>query len=167
MATDAPAGPVRRKHRIWIVVALLVAAAGGGFAASQSTKSNGGGSGSSAGQASFFELRQVIDSKGALGAPIVTAADVQAATAFQVPSGETWTVEVHLDAAGTAALADATARLVDAPSPENELAMVVDGRVVTSPTVMASITSGDVVISGNFTEHEAKSLADRLTAAAG
>jgi preprotein translocase subunit SecD len=167
MTADAQNQPVRRKPRTAFAVALLVAAAACGIAAFLWARSNGDGSGGSAGQTSFFEMRQVIDSKGALGPAIVTAADVRAATAIQVPTGETWAVEVRLDQAGTTTLADVTAHLVDAPSPQNQLAMVVDGRVVSSPAVMAPITEGEVQITGNFTEDDAISLADRLAAVAG
>ncbi len=166
MTEDAHTGSARKKPRTAIVVVLLVAAAGG-VATFLSTRPSGDGSGSSGGQASLFEMRQVIDSKGSLGPPIVTSADVQAATAIQVPTRETWAVAVRLDPAGTTALANATARLVDAPSPQNQLAMLVYGRVVASPTVMAPITGGEVQITGNFTEDEAKSLANRLAAATG
>lgn len=167
MTAGTQAGRARRKPRTAIIIALLVATAAGGVTAFLLTRANGDGSADSGAQAGFFEMRQVLDSKGALGAALVTAADVRTATAIAVPTGETWAVEVRLDPTGTRALADATSRLVDAPSPQNQLAIVVDGRVVSSPVVMGPITSGAVQITGNFTEAEAKSLADRLTAAAG
>jgi preprotein translocase subunit SecD len=46
----------------------------------------------------------------------------------------------------------------------SRIAIVVDGRIVSAPTVQAPITSGNVVVTSGLTEREARSLATRLDA---
>ena len=95
-----------------------------------------------------------------LGARIVDASDVENAGAVpDAPPGSGWSVSVNLTADGTAALETATETTVG-----SRIAIVVDGRIVSEPTVAAPITSGDVVVASGLTEREAASLASRLDA---
>ena len=64
---------------------------------------------------------------------------------------------MNLTADGTAAFQTATETTVG-----SRIAIVVDGRIVSAPTVQAPITSGDVVVTSGLTEREARSLATRL-----
>ena len=95
-----------------------------------------------------------------LGPRIVDASDVENAAAHpDAPPSSGWSVSVNLTADGTAALETATETAVG-----SRIAIVVDDRVVSAPTVAAPITSGDVVVASGLTEREATSLASRLDA---
>ena len=98
------------------------------------------------------------DTKYRLGPPVVTPGDVMSATANSAGSG--WAVNVALDPAGSAAVASATHGLFG-----EQLAMLVDGLVVSAPFVQDPITTGRLQITGGFTEDIAKSLASQLNPA--
>ena len=66
---------------------------------------------------------------------------------------------MNLTADGTAAIQTATESAVG-----SRIAIVVDGRIVSAPTVQAPIASGDVVVASGLTEREARALATRLDA---
>ncbi len=68
-------------------------------------------------------------------------------------------MSVHLTADGTAALETATEAYRG-----SQIAIVVDGRIVSAPTVAAPITGGDVVVANALTERAATSLAMHLDA---
>lgn len=61
-------------------------------------------------------------------------------------------VTIRFDGAGTDAFRDLTTRLTDLAPPLNQLAIVVDDRVVSAPSVQETITAGEVVISGEGDE---------------
>jgi preprotein translocase subunit SecD len=63
--------------------------------------------------------------------------------------------------AGSAKFAAATQRLLN-----KQLAIVLDGTIQSAPTVQSAITGGQGVITGNFTEKEAKNLAVVLNSGA-
>ncbi|MFB6721733.1 hypothetical protein ACFCV3_16275 [Kribbella sp. NPDC056345] len=86
--------------------------------------------------------------------------DVQAIADTQ---GTGWLVMLTLDAAGTKTFATLTGQLVKARPPANQLAIVVNDRVVSAPSVSAPITGGRVQIAGSFTSKEAKQLAADIT----
>ena len=93
-----------------------------------------------------------------LGPGIVDANDVENAAAVpDAPPSSGWSVSVNLTGDGTAALQTATETTVG-----SRIAIVVDGRIVSAPTVQAPIASGDVVVTSGLTEREARSLATRL-----
>ena len=95
-----------------------------------------------------------------LGPRIVDASDVEIAGAIpDAPPSSGWSVSVNLTADGTAAFQTATESAVG-----SKIAIVVDGRIVSAPTVQATIASGDVVVTSGLTEREATSLASRLDA---
>lgn len=84
---------------------------------------------------------------------------IESATAG-IPEGqEAWVVTLDLDAEATRTFADLTAELAVS---RLQVAVVVDGRVVTAPLVQAPIADGRLQISGDFTEESATALADRL-----
>ncbi|GAA1664863.1 hypothetical protein GCM10009745_03290 [Kribbella yunnanensis] len=86
--------------------------------------------------------------------------DVQASADTQ---GTGWLVTLTLDSAGTKTFATLTGQLVKAKPPANQLAIVVNDRVVSAPSVSAPITAGRVQISGNFTSKQAKQLVADIT----
>src|SRR5918995_1200028 len=75
--------------------------------------------------------------------------------------GQGWQINFDLTGRGSDIVADVTTRLVD-----RQLAIVVDERVISAPTVRDPITTGTGQITGNFTERSAKDLATQLNAGA-
>jgi len=75
-----------------------------------------------------------------------------------------WAVNIVFDAEGTEEFATISQRLVGFPqgSAQNRFAMVLDGWVISAPSMNAQITDGRAQISGNFTQESAKTLADQL-----
>lgn len=55
-----------------------------------------------------------------------------------------------------------TARVYQESPPRNQLALVVDGKVISSPAVQGPIPGGKVQITGNFTRDAARRIADQL-----
>ena len=70
-------------------------------------------------------------------------------------------VSLKLDEEGTALFAELTKRNLGKP-----IAIFLDNQPLSIPTVQSEITTGEAVISGNFTPQEAKELATRLNAGA-
>ncbi|MFE0459173.1 hypothetical protein ACFW1A_07900 [Kitasatospora sp. NPDC058965] len=101
--------------------------------------------------------------KFALGPVAVKGSDVADSTAGQQQGA--WTVNLRFDAEGSAAFAAMTGKLATQQDPANQLAIVLDGGVVSHPYVAQPITGGAAQISGNFTEQQAKTLAAQLSAA--
>ncbi|MFV0633527.1 protein translocase subunit SecD [Demequina sp.] len=58
--------------------------------------------------------------------------------------------------------AETTTRLVDLEAPRNQFAVVLDGVVITHPTVNVRIGNGEASITGNFTQEQAEQLANQL-----
>jgi preprotein translocase subunit SecD len=105
------------------------------------------------------------DPKVLLGPVRVSGRDVTVASAVLVPASpgpDRWQVDFTLDDEGTRALHEATSKLVG-----KQLAIVVDGVVLSAPTVQVPITQGQGAIVGSFTEQQAKALAAELTTTAG
>ena len=73
-----------------------------------------------------------------------------------------WAVYPTFDAAGTEAFADITTRLVSLPSPRNQFAAVLDGKVLIAPQTNAAITNGQPEITGQFTQEQAATIANQL-----
>ena len=73
-----------------------------------------------------------------------------------------WAVYPTFDAEGTEAFADITTRLVSLPSPRNQFAAVLDGKVLIAPQTNAAITDGRPEITGGFDQVQASTIADQL-----
>ena len=109
--------------------------------------------------------------KAVLGPVVITGANVDSASAALIGGTQDrpvieWVVNFELDSEGSDAFAEATTTAVSAPSPQNQIAIVVDRQVVSNPVVQDPITNGIGTISGNFTEETAKDLATVLNAGA-
>ena len=110
-------------------------------------------------------------SKYILGPVDVPGSDLSTASAGLVynNSGQStgeWGVDIQFNAAGTQAFATASKRLFDLKSTDqtrNRFAVVLDGNVITAPSMNAEITDGKAQITGNFTAKSAKSLANQLS----
>jgi preprotein translocase subunit SecD len=74
-----------------------------------------------------------------------------------------WVVNLTLDDEGGRLFEQLTAELSTKTPPQNQLAIVVRGRVVTAPTVMSPIPGGQVQISSNFTQSDAEKTAADIT----
>jgi preprotein translocase subunit SecD len=74
-------------------------------------------------------------------------------------SNGSWVVALALDDEGGKLFGELTAELAKQSPPANQLAIVVDDRVVSAPTVMSAITGGEVEISSGFSRDEAEKLA--------
>jgi len=98
-----------------------------------------------------------------LGPVIIDGDQVTDATAG-VPQGQlTWVVSLSFDDEGSQTFADATEALSANQSPQNQFAIVLDGEVVSAPSVSEQITGGQAQISGgSITEDSARSLASTL-----
>lgn len=106
-----------------------------------------------------------------LGPVDVKGANLDTATAGLVYNSQgqstgKWGVDLQFDAEGTKAFAEASQRLYDLESTDatrNRFAVVLDGNVITSPSMNSPITDGRAQISGNFTPASARALANQLS----
>lgn len=77
------------------------------------------------------------------------------------PAGQPgWTVVVQLDDDAAAGLADLT---YEVARTDGRIALVLDGAVLSAPTVNGVITTGQLQLSGDFSREDAELLAYRLT----
>ncbi|MFA6298020.1 MAG: hypothetical protein WC642_02550 [Nocardioides sp.] len=91
--------------------------------------------------------------------PASIVGGIESASA-EIPEGQLgWVVNIELDAGATDRFSDIAAELLDTGG---QFAVVLEGRILTAPTVNAPITNGELEISGNFSEESAEALADRL-----
>jgi len=79
-----------------------------------------------------------------------------------------WVVTLQFNPLGAALFSSATQGLSTAqpatatPTPSNQFAIVLDGKVISAPTVSTQIPSGSAEISGSFTQKTAQNLANVL-----
>jgi preprotein translocase subunit SecD len=83
------------------------------------------------------------------------------------PNGVTtneWGVMLDFDATGSRQFADTTTRLNSLESPRNQFAIVLDGLVVSAPSITSGpITNGQAQITGTFNRETASTLANQLS----
>jgi preprotein translocase subunit SecD len=97
-----------------------------------------------------------------LGPVVLDGSDVlQAVAVKQIGYQPGWEVRFTLTAEATQRFADTTTE-----AEGKQLAIVVDGQVVSAPTVGSPILNGDGVITGSFDEERAKALAAALNGSA-
>jgi preprotein translocase subunit SecD len=85
----------------------------------------------------------------------------QSATQDNVNAQPGWQVQFELTGDGAQEFGEVTTRLVG-----QQLAIILDQRVISAPTIESAITNGSGVITGDFTEQEVKDLATTLNAGA-
>ncbi|GAA1988874.1 protein translocase subunit SecD [Microbacterium pumilum] len=73
-----------------------------------------------------------------------------------------WAVNLRFDDEGTKTFGEISQRLYGADSPRNQFAFVLDGSVLSAPSMNAIILGGDPSITGSFTQESSKTLADQL-----
>ena len=92
-----------------------------------------------------------------LGPAEVLGKDISTANALFDTSGNTgWQVNLEMTREGAKKWGDLTGRLA---GQQKQLAIILDQRVESAPTVQEAITDGKARITGRFTEREAKDLA--------
>ncbi|MGH2597363.1 MAG: protein translocase subunit SecD [Actinomycetota bacterium] len=106
-----------------------------------------------------------------LGPVVISGGDIkkaqavfQSATSTSLSQG--WAINFSLNSSGSSAFCTATKAALNAPSPQNQIAIAVDQTIISAPTVNGEICAGSGVISGSFTETRAKDLATQLNAGA-
>lgn len=88
----------------------------------------------------------------------VVEGGVRDAQAIEGMSG--WTVALQLDDTAAEALGELTRELAGS---ETQVALVLDGEVLSAPTINGVIDTGQLQLAGDFTEAEAEELAARLS----
>ena len=73
-----------------------------------------------------------------------------------------WFVSLNFDRDGTKKFGEITQRVVSLTPPQNQVAIVLDGLVVSAPRIIDAILGGQAQITGNFTQQEASDLANVL-----
>ncbi|MEV4507322.1 protein translocase subunit SecD [Streptomyces klenkii] len=99
-----------------------------------------------------------------LGPVSVEGTNVTGANAvFDSQQGRGWLVQLKFDSTGSKKFAAVTGQLASKQAPQNQFAIVLDGEVVSDPSVSTSITGGQAEISGGFTQATAQDLANVLS----
>ena len=96
-----------------------------------------------------------------LGPSELPADAVADAVALQGTSGD-WVVQVTLTDAAAATFEDVTTRVAGLGPPLNQLAIVLNGAVVSAPAVSEPIKGGTLQITGGFTQGDAEAFATAL-----
>ena len=86
----------------------------------------------------------------------------KASSGIDTQGGNAWYVSLTFNNEGTSAFGALTARVTKLPEPTNQVAIVLDGLVVSSPRITEAIPSGNAQITGSFTQLEAQDLANVL-----
>ena len=86
----------------------------------------------------------------------------KASAGIDTQGGNAWYVSLTFNGEGTKAFAALTTRVTSLPEPTNQVAIVLDGLVVSSPRITEPIPSGNAQITGSFTQLEAQDLANVL-----
>ncbi|WP_396641389.1 protein translocase subunit SecD [Microbacterium sp.] len=73
-----------------------------------------------------------------------------------------WSVQLTLDTEGTEVFGEVSQRLYGATAPLNQFAFVLDGNVISAPSMNGLILDGRPSITGNFDQESSKALADQL-----
>lgn len=102
--------------------------------------------------------------KYALGPVAVEGKRIKEASAAIDPRGvEGWIVQMTFDGKGADQFGAITGQLAAKPAPENQFAIVLDGEIVSAPSVSTAISGGDAQISGGFNQKSAEALGNMLS----
>ena len=93
---------------------------------------------------------------------LISDATAGTETSSQGVSTGRWVVNLVFNSEGTTKFAAISTRIVALDPPRNQFGVVLDGKVITAPTMNATITDGKAQISGSFTQTSATTLADQL-----
>ena len=93
----------------------------------------------------------------------VVGRDVKGATAAIDQQGASgWFVSLDFTGDGTKKFGALTQKVVNLPEPQNQVAIVLDGVVVSAPRINEAILGGSAQITGSFSQLEAQDLANVL-----
>ena len=109
----------------------------------------------------LFSCDEGKGTKYILGASKVEGSQVDSAQ-FSRDNGLGWITTIVFDGPGQAFFGELTTKIASLPSPQNQIAIVLDGKVVTAPRVDGPLTGGSVSIYGNFTREYASGLSNIL-----
>ncbi|MFJ6087594.1 protein translocase subunit SecD [Streptomyces sp. NPDC092369] len=99
-----------------------------------------------------------------LGPAAVDGTEVKKAQAiYNTTTAAGWQVTMDFTGSGSKKFATITGQLAQNQQPQNQFGIVLDGQVVSAPSVSSSIAGGSAEISGSFTQEEAQSLANMLS----
>ena len=82
----------------------------------------------------------------------------KASAGLDTQAGSAWFVSLTFNNEGTSAFGALTSRVTSLAEPTNQVAIVLDGLVVSSPRITEAIPSGNAQITGSFTQLEAQDL---------
>ncbi|MFI6108491.1 protein translocase subunit SecD [Streptomyces sp. NPDC051310] len=103
------------------------------------------------------------DAKYILGPSEVEGTDVDEAKAVLDPQRGMWIVQLGFTDKGTKKFAQTTGKLASQAPPQNQFAIMLDGQVVSAPSVSSAIGGGSAEISGSFNQDSATDLANILS----
>ena len=86
----------------------------------------------------------------------------KASAAIDQQGATSWYVSVSFNGEGTNKFGALTAAVTSLPVPQNQVAIVLDGLVVSAPRILGAIPGGTAQITGNFTQEAATNLANVL-----
>jgi preprotein translocase subunit SecD len=98
-----------------------------------------------------------------LGPALIRGESVTRAQAGIPDKGVSWVVNLEFNSQGAADFATVTAHLAQQTSPQNQFGIVLDGTVISAPSVSSTISGGKAEISGSFTQKTATELANVLS----
>ncbi|WP_404961054.1 protein translocase subunit SecD [Streptomyces sp. 147326] len=101
--------------------------------------------------------------KWVLGPAAVEGKDVKSAKGVIDPQTGQWIVTMDFNDRGSDAFAKVTGELAAKQMPQNQFAIVLDGSVVSDPSVSTAITGGNAQISGGFNQQSAQDLGNMLS----
>jgi preprotein translocase subunit SecD len=97
-----------------------------------------------------------------LGPVEIDGSSIDDATSGLDTTSNQWTVNLEFDSEGTQIFGEVSQRLYGATAPLNQFAFVLDGAVISAPSMNGLILDGRPSISGSFTQETAQVLADQL-----
>ncbi|MFD0354613.1 protein translocase subunit SecD [Streptomyces sp. NPDC127110] len=101
--------------------------------------------------------------KWVLGPAQVAGTDVKDAKGVIDQQRGQWIVQMQFTDKGADKFAKITGELATKQSPQNQFAIVLDGKVISDPSVSQALTGGNAEISGGFTQQSAQDLGNMLS----
>ncbi|WP_079154082.1 protein translocase subunit SecD [Streptomyces subrutilus] len=98
-----------------------------------------------------------------LGPAQVDGKDVKDAKGIIDPQRGMWIVTMQFTDNGADKFAKITGELATKQAPQNQFAIVLDGQVISDPSVSQALTGGNAEISGGFTQQSAQDLGNMLS----
>lgn len=92
----------------------------------------------------------------------VVGTDIDTASAGVRQGSTDWVVQLDFKSQGATEWSKLTSQAFGAQAPRNQVAVVLDGLVITAPVIQGPIPGGRAEITGGFTQQTATNLADQL-----